>query len=29
MREGVVADRTVRAFVSGVAYSLPPEDHYE
>lgn len=29
MREGVIAERTVRAFVPGVAYGLPPEDHYE
>ena len=27
IREGVVADRTVRAFVPGVAYAFTPEDH--
>jgi uncharacterized protein len=29
MVEGVVADRTVREFVPGVAFGLAPEDHYE
>jgi uncharacterized protein YciI len=27
--EGVVARRTVRPFVPGVAFGLPPEDRYE
>ncbi|MGW5360321.1 YciI family protein [Actinopolymorpha pittospori] len=29
MREGVIAERTVGAFVPGVTYGLPPEDHYD
>jgi uncharacterized protein len=27
--EGVIARRTVRPFVPGVAFGLPPADHYE
>ncbi|HEX6518540.1 MAG TPA: YciI family protein [Streptosporangiaceae bacterium] len=27
--ENVITDRTIREFVPGVAFNLPPQDHYE